>query len=83
MKQEDKIKEESEEGRWMTVHVSNHQLTEILNVKNQWESLGLTLPYTKILRQIVSRGFELIDWNQVQKNPMALFQEDTVCPTSR
>lgn len=76
MKQEDKIKEESEQGKkWMTIQVSHQELTEILNVKNQWESMGLTLPYTKILRQIVSKGFQLIDWEQVQKNPLALFQE--------
>lgn len=79
MEQQNKIKEESEQGRWMTVHVSNDELTEILNVKLQWESMGLSLPYTKILRQIVSRGFELIDWNQVQQNPMSLFKEGTVC----
>ena len=80
MKQDNETKEQTEQGRWMTVHVSNHELTEILNVKNQWEAMGLSLPYTKILRQIVSKGFELIDWSQVQKNPMSLFKEDSVCP---
>ena len=71
--------EQTEQGRWMTIQVSQQELTEILNVKNQWEAMGLSLPYTKILRQIVSRGFELIDWKQVRQNPMALFQEDSVC----
>lgn len=79
MEQQNEIKEESEQGRWMTVLVSQDELNEILNVKSQWENLGLSLPYTKILRQIVSRGFELIDWNHVQQNPMALFKEGSVC----
>ena len=79
MEQQNEIKEESEQGRWMTVLVSQDELTEILNVKSQWENLGLSLPYTKILRQIVSRGFELIDWKQVRQNPMALFQEGNQC----
>jgi len=66
---------ESEEGRWVTCWVTPQELSHIVGIKIQWNNLGLKLPFSKILRQIVSKGFDQIDWEAVKVNPMALFQE--------
>lgn len=66
---------EVEDGRWITCWVTPEELTHIMGVKLQWKDMGLALPFSKILRQIVAKGFDQVDWKAVKHNPMALFQE--------
>ena len=65
----------TEEGKWVTCKLTPQELSHIVGIKMQWNSLGLKLPYSKILRQIVAKGFGQIDWEAIKVNPMALFKE--------
>lgn len=62
-------------GRWMTVHLTEEEFEKVDAVQKQWNSIGLKLPFTKILRRIVAEGFTQINWDRVEKDPMALFQK--------
>jgi len=67
---------EAEEGRWITCWVTPEELTHIMGLKHQWSSLGLQLPFSKILRQIVAKGFDQVDWDAVKQDPLTLFSQE-------
>jgi hypothetical protein len=70
------VNTESEEGKWMTVKMTREEVNQINEVKSQWTEMGLTLPFSSILRVIVAKGFDIVEWENLKQNPLQLFQKE-------
>ena len=64
------------EGKWMTVKMTREEGNQINEVKSQWTEMGLTLPFSRILRVIVAKGFTEVEWENLKQNPLHLFQKE-------
>ena len=61
-------------GQWMTIYLTPEESANVQDLKSQWKGMGLTLPYSKILRALMLKGIENVDFDQLKANPMGLFE---------
>lgn len=70
-----KVWEPDGKGRWMTVWLTPKETVNVFGLKMKWNSLGLELPFSKILRALMQKGIDNVDFEELQEDPMSLFQE--------
>ena len=67
---------EKEEGRWITAWLEPQEVAHLIGVKSKWSQLGLKMSFSKILRQIISKGMTQIDWEAAKQDPLTLFSQE-------
>lgn len=67
--------ESEEKGRYITIWCSPRESSGIILLKMKWKKMGLDMPFSKVLRLLMNKGMDNIEWKSLLANPTSLFTE--------
>ena len=69
---------ENNESKWLTVKVTSDEVLLIETLKNKLSKIGIKASLSMILRKMLSIGTSNLDFNNLQKSPLLLWDLKTV-----
>ncbi len=62
-------------GKWCSLWVTPQESAHLAILKMKFSDMGIKMPFSQILRSLANKGLENIDWDEIRKNPTAIFKQ--------